>query len=88
MHTNLNEPMSNCNAQARIWMREITPSGRLTNLNAHDGYFNLNALNAKSNDLSRNLNAEFDVTELFRQFEWPHYQIEWRTSEFDREILY
>ena len=62
MHTNLNEPMLNLNAQARIWMLEITPSSRLTNLNAHDGYFNLNALNAKSNDLSRNLNDEFNGT--------------------------
>ena len=76
MHTNLNEHISNLNAQGRICMLEITPSSQLTNLNAHDGYFNLNSLNAKSNDLSRNLNDEFDVTELFRQIECPDYQIE------------
>ena len=69
-------------------MLEMTASGKLINLNAHDGYFNLNDVNVKLNDLNRNLNDEFTGSDLFRQIEWSKYPIEWRTYEFDREILY
>ena len=95
MHANLNELISNSNAQVRIWLLEMTLSGTVTNLNAHNGYFNLNDVsaefldrNTKLNDRNTNLNDEFHGTDLFREFEWLTYQIEWEIYESVRENLY
>ena len=69
-------------------MLEKTLPGTVTNLNALDGYFNLNDVRAKFLDRSTNLNDEFHGTDLFREFEWLPYQSEWQIYEIDRENLY
>ena len=78
----------------RIWMLEKMLSGTVTKLNALDGNFNLNDVNAKFldrsaklNDRNTNWNDEIHVTDLFREFEWVSYQIEWQICEIDRENL-
>ena len=64
LHAKLNELIMNLNAHVRIWMLKKTLPGTVTNLNALDGYFNLNDVNAKFLDRSANFMAQIYFANL------------------------